>query len=116
MFQAAAMQQLGKIMDPLTGEVTKDLEQAKVSIDIVDVLKEKTQGNLTKVEEEFLSKVLFELHMNYVDELKASSETSVEAESDSGSQEDGTTEPSESDSKTAEEEQSSEPKTEKNDG
>ena len=71
MFQAAAMQQLGKIMDPLTGEVTRDLEQAKMSIDILEVLKEKTSGNLDQREAEFVDKVLFELHMNYVDELKS---------------------------------------------
>jgi hypothetical protein len=70
MFQVAAMQQLGKLMDPLAGDVKRDLAQAKVSIDILDVLKEKTKGNLTSHEEEFLKKVLFELHMNYVEELK----------------------------------------------
>ena len=78
MFQVAAMQQLGKLMDPVSGKVDKDLEQAKVSIDILDILKEKTRGNLTKAEEEFLGKVLFELHMNYVDELKASKEADTE--------------------------------------
>ena len=74
MFQMAAMQQLGKLMDPVSGEVQRDLEQAKISIDILDVLKEKTQGNLTENEEEFLKKVLFELHMNYVEELKRPAE------------------------------------------
>ena len=75
MFQVAAMQHLGKLMDPLSGKVQRDLDQAKISIDILDVLSEKTKGNLTKAEDEFLSKVLFELHMNYVHELKASNET-----------------------------------------
>jgi hypothetical protein len=80
MFQVAAMQQLGKIVDPTTGEVTRDLTQAKISIDILDVLKQKTKGNLTDVEGELLDKVLFELHMNYVDELK----TSEKAEGEEG--------------------------------
>ncbi len=80
MFQAAAMQQLGKFIDPTTGEVTRDLTQAKISIDILDVLKQKTKGNLTEVEGELLDKVLFELHMNYVDELK----TSEKAEGEEG--------------------------------
>ena len=70
MFQAAAMQQLGKIVDPLSGEAKRELDQARFSIDILQMLQEKTKGNLTKTEEEFLGKVLFELHMNYVDELK----------------------------------------------
>jgi len=83
MFQAAAMQQLGKIVDPLSGEVTRDLEQAKMSIDILEVLKAKTSGNLDQREAEFVDKVLFELHMNYVDELKTrSAGEAEEAEGD----------------------------------
>jgi hypothetical protein len=83
MFQAAAMQQLGKIVDPLSGEVHKDLDQARVSIDILEVLQEKTRGNLTKTEEDFLGKVLFELHMNYVDELKLAREQQKEGPTES---------------------------------
>lgn len=75
MFQVAAMQQLGKILDPVSGEITRDLVQARISIDILEVLKDKTRGNLSKTEEEFLDKVLFELHMNYVDEARATKET-----------------------------------------
>ena len=89
MFQAAAMQQLGKIVDPATGEVDKDLSQAKVSIDILDVLKEKTKGNLTDVEGEFLDKVLFELHMNYVDERKASEKPQSKVGNEHAGEEEG---------------------------
>ena len=80
MFQVAAMQQLGKFVNPVTNEVERDLEQARVSIDTLDVLKEKTKGNLTVEEEEFLDKVLFELHMNYVDELKREPEEKTSEE------------------------------------
>lgn len=82
MFQVAAMQQLGKLVDPVSGEISRDLEQAKISIDILDVLKEKTHGNLSKDEEEFLGKVLFELHMNYVEELKKPAEDTREADAE----------------------------------
>lgn len=81
MYQLAAMQQLGKIMNPVTNAVEKDLDQAKFSIDTVEVLKRKTSGNLSKAEEEFLNKVLFELQMNYVEELEA---TKKEAEKAKG--------------------------------
>lgn len=84
MFQAAAMQQLGKIPDPTTGEMAKDLEQAKVSIDILEVLDEKTKGNLNNEEEALLEKVLFELRMNYVDELKASTAANNEEQGSEG--------------------------------
>ena len=78
MFQVAAMQQLGKLMDPVSNEIKRDLVQAKASIDVLDMLKEKTQGNLSEPEREFLDKVLFELHMNYVDEVKAAEQKAEE--------------------------------------
>ena len=71
MFQTAALQQMGKIMNPLSKQVEKDLNQAKFSIDILGMLQEKTQGNLSPEEKKFLEHVLFELRMNYLDEIKA---------------------------------------------
>lgn len=71
MFQTAALQQMGKIMNPLTNKIEKELSQAKFSIDILGMLHEKTQGNLTEQEKKFLDHVLFELRMNYLDEVKA---------------------------------------------
>jgi PBP1b-binding outer membrane lipoprotein LpoB len=70
MFQVAAMQHLGKIVSPITNKVERELDQAKATIDILDMVKEKTEGNLSTTEEDFLTKALFELHMNYVDEVK----------------------------------------------
>lgn len=80
MFQAAAMQHLGKILNPLTNTIERDLEQAKMSIDILDMLKAKTLGNLSKSEQDFLDKVVFELHMNYVDEAGKPGEPESEKE------------------------------------
>jgi predicted nucleotide-binding protein len=70
MFQTAALQQMGKLANPLTQKVEKDLEQAKLSIDILGMLEEKTKGNLSEEEKKFLDHVLFELRMNYLEELK----------------------------------------------
>lgn len=70
MFQAAAMQQLGKLINPLTGKAERNLEQAKFSIDILDMLKRKTDGNLSEEETRLLEHVVYELQMNYLDELK----------------------------------------------
>lgn len=85
--QAAAMQHMGKLVNPMTNEVERDLEQAKFSIDMLDALKERTKGNLGTSEDEFLSKVLFELHMNYVDEAAKPPEADdQEASSDTGEQ------------------------------
>jgi len=70
MFQLAAMQQMGKIPNPLSNRIERDLDQAKMTVDILSMLKEKTAGNLTRQEQECLGKALFECQMNYLDELK----------------------------------------------
>ncbi len=87
MFQMAAMQQLGKVMNPVTNEIEKNLDQAKFSIDTVEVLKKKTTGNLSRTEEEFLNKVLFELQMNYVEELEKGKQEGEGTTGGEGSQE-----------------------------
>jgi hypothetical protein len=69
-FQASAMQQLGKIMNPFTQKIERDLPQAKMSIDMLAMIEEKTKGNLTDEEARLLSRALFELRMNYVDEVE----------------------------------------------
>ncbi len=68
-FQAAAMQQMGKIMNPFTNEVERDLGQARLSIDMLEMLQERTSGNLTGEESRFLTHVLTELRLNYVAEV-----------------------------------------------
>ncbi len=69
MFQAAAMQGLGKTMNPSTDKVEKNLEQAQSMIDMLDMLEKKSKGNLSHDEERFLKNVLQELKLNYVDEI-----------------------------------------------
>ena len=71
-FQAAAMQQLGKVKNPVTDKIERDLEAAQSSIDMLDMLKEKTKGNLTADEERLLTNVLMDLKLNFVDEAKKS--------------------------------------------
>jgi uncharacterized protein YjaG (DUF416 family) len=68
-FQAAAMQQMGKIKNPISDKIERDLQQAQLSIDIIGMLEEKTQGNLSEDETKFLKGVLQELKLNYVDEM-----------------------------------------------
>jgi hypothetical protein len=69
-FQFAAMQQMGKLANPVSGEIERDLDQARASIDMVQMLQKKTEGHRSARESEFLDKVLFELQMNYVDETR----------------------------------------------
>ena len=68
MFQTAALQQMGKIKNPLTDKVERDLAQAQISIDILDMMYAKMKGNLTPEEERLFSNVLQDLKLNYVDE------------------------------------------------
>ena len=57
---------LGEIADPQSGEKKKDLALAKQSIDIIDLLKDKTKGNLTQEEEKLLDHLLYDLRMRFV--------------------------------------------------
>jgi hypothetical protein len=68
-FQAAAMQQMGKLKNPVSDKIERDLQQAQLSIDILDMLEEKTRGNLSDEETKLLKTILQELKLNYVDEL-----------------------------------------------
>jgi len=67
---AAAWQQLGKVPNVMTGKIERNLGEAKVSIDMLDMLKEKTKNNLTEDEEKILITTLTDLQLNYVEELK----------------------------------------------
>jgi hypothetical protein len=68
-FQAAAMQQMGKLKNPISDKIERDLQQAQLSIDILDMLEEKTRGNLSDDETKLLKGILQELKLNYVDEI-----------------------------------------------
>ena len=91
-FQGAAMQQMGKIINPLTGKIEKNIEQARFSIDTLAMLKEKTRGNLSADLERLLESTLLNLRMNFVEESakedqaaeKAGIETPEPAGTDAG--------------------------------
>ena len=70
MLSSSAMQQLGKVVNPLTGKVERNLEQARFSIDTLAMLKDKTRGNLSEDLAKLLDSVLMELRMNFVEESR----------------------------------------------
>jgi len=70
-FQASAMQQLGKVMNPMTQKIERNLDGAKYTIDLLMALREKTKGNCSEEEKVFLDRVIYELQMNYADEVEA---------------------------------------------
>ena len=69
MFQAAAMQHLGKVKNPATDAIERDLQQAQMVIDLLDMLTAKTQGHLSDQEAMLISRTTQELKLNYVDEV-----------------------------------------------
>ncbi len=79
-FQAAALQHMGKLKNPASEKIEKDMGQAQLSIDILDMLKVKTKGNLSAEEERYLNSMLQDLKLNYVDELAKESPQSSTTE------------------------------------
>ena len=67
--QQIAMMAMGKIKNPVSDKIEKNLEHAKIYIDTLDMLLAKTKGNLSEYEEKFLTETLKELKLNYVDEV-----------------------------------------------
>jgi hypothetical protein len=103
-FQAAAMQQMGKLTNPLTGKVEKNMEQAKHSIDMLNMLESKTKGNLTEKENKLLERALFELRMNYVDEMKVTEEKAETPAVESSDEKETTPDDEERETRTADDE------------
>jgi hypothetical protein len=68
-FHASAMQGMGKIKNPVSGKIEKNLEQAKQSIGMLEMIKEKTENNLSEDLKKALETFLTELRMSYVDEV-----------------------------------------------
>jgi|SRR3989304_5759945 len=61
-----AMIALGQVPHPATGKVVTDRNQAKYLIDMIDLLREKTKGNLTPQETQLIDLVLHQLRMAFV--------------------------------------------------
>ena len=62
-----AMIALGEIENPITRQSKVDLRQAKYLIDTLQVLHEKTEGNLDETEKRALMNILAEVQMKYVE-------------------------------------------------
>ncbi|MEA3560902.1 MAG: DUF1844 domain-containing protein [Candidatus Omnitrophota bacterium] len=61
---------LGEITNPLTKKKEQDLTQAKQTINLIVMLKDKTKGNLEKDETALLENLLYELRMKYIERTK----------------------------------------------
>ncbi len=66
-----ALMYLGAFPDPQTGKAMVALDVAKLNIDLLTILEEKTKGNLNDEESEALSGTAHELRMQFVEVAKA---------------------------------------------
>ncbi|QDK38579.1 DUF1844 domain-containing protein [Bdellovibrio sp. NC01] len=63
---SSAVMAMGLSPDPQSGKVEKDKEMARFNIDLLLVLQQKTKGNLTKDESQFLENLISDLQIKFV--------------------------------------------------
>lgn len=68
--QMQAMIFMGKVMNPATQKIEKNLDAAQYSIDSLIAIRTKVKGNLSKEEDDMLNKIIYDLQLNYADEIK----------------------------------------------
>lgn len=67
---SSAFYHLGDIADPETGKTETNLPAVQQTIDMLIMLREKTQGNLTEEESKLLEQLVYELQMKFVAKSK----------------------------------------------
>jgi hypothetical protein len=65
---------LGKVKNPVSDKMERNLDQATYYIDLMDMLQTKMKGNLSEWEEQYIIHSLSELKLNFIDEQKKRSE------------------------------------------
>ncbi|HQH28386.1 MAG TPA: DUF1844 domain-containing protein, partial [Oligoflexia bacterium] len=60
---------LGEMPNPETNVVSTNLAAAQQTIDILEMLQEKTKGNLSRDEQLLLTEILASLQMSYVQKM-----------------------------------------------
>jgi uncharacterized protein DUF1844 len=72
MLASSAVVSLGDAPDPLTGQRRRDLENAADAIDLLALLREKTEGHRSPEETQVLGELLYDLQLRYVNATKRS--------------------------------------------
>ncbi len=65
-----ALISLGEVENPFLKTKEQNLDQAKFTIDTLQIIKDKTSGNLTDDETKLLETGLYDLRMGYVEKSK----------------------------------------------
>ncbi len=71
MFANAALMSLGAVTEPGAEAPRVELDQARSAIDVLLMLRDKTQGNRTEQESRLLEGILYDLQMRYVQAARA---------------------------------------------
>ena len=69
---------LGKVKNPMNDALERNLDQASVQIDMLDMLHKRMSDNLSENEEEYLGHLVRELKMNFVEEKNKPAEDNKE--------------------------------------
>ena len=66
----STLMHLGELPNPETNQLGKNLPLAKQTIDLIDMLKQKTVGNLDQDEDQLITNLLYDLKLKYVAAIK----------------------------------------------
>ena len=69
-----ALMLLGKVAHPETGKAVRDVDAAKLFIDMLEMLEAKTKGNLRKEESALLKQTLMTLRLSFVEAVESPAE------------------------------------------
>ena len=86
-FVQSAWISLGKVKNPVSDELERNVDQASYYNDLLDMLQTKMKANLSEWEEQYILHSLSELKLNYIDEKKKKEPEveSIESKEDSES-------------------------------
>jgi hypothetical protein len=66
----SALYHLGEIKDPATGKTEVNYDLARHAIDTLVMLQQKTNGNLSRDEEEMLKNIVYDVKLRFVKAMK----------------------------------------------
>ena len=74
LFGTQALMALGKLANPATNKAEKNLDAARLFIDLLEMVERKTTGNLTPDETKILKATLTDLRLMFVEESNTPAE------------------------------------------
>lgn len=75
MLASSALVHLGAAPDPMTGAPQRDLPQARFIIDVLRLLRDKTEGHRTAEESQLLEEILYNLQMQFAGAMGSPSQS-----------------------------------------